>query len=598
MADAPTSGPTAPVPRDPQPSVDRIDGLANRILTGDILLPKFQRSFVWDRPQIISLLDSVGRGYPIGSVLLWQSRQELRSENRIADLEIQLPKPDYPVNYLLDGQQRLSTICAAMYWNGTDARSRWNLAYDLRAQQFVHLDTLDDPPPYRIRLNRLPDAARYFAHVGALDSSGMDDREELKARANALFNRFKDYKIATVTLGDMAIEDVAPIFERINSTGTPLTIVDLMRAATWSPDFDLIDTIDSLLAHLAGKDFGQIDKKVVLRNLSAAAGGGFSTNSIDDLRKRSSEGLTNAANEVREAYLRMVDYLTTQIRIPRAEIVPYVNQLTVLGEVFRQISAPNADQYRAIGEWFWQTALAGYFSGWNTGSMAADLAAVSTFARGEVDQIRAAVTAPTAQIWTARQFRSNNAHAKVLAIVLSHREPVDLLTGQRIDTGAALAWTNQKEFHHFFPRDYLAGRGVVQQRINSLANIVMLTSDSNKRVTNRAPSDYLADVESALGDALPDALARNVISQEAFEAAKADDFERFLALRARDIHERVMELAGWAAAVEDQPGPSVELASDAPEALEAQGEEPDYTYEPPAHDAIAATAEELATNRS
>jgi uncharacterized protein with ParB-like and HNH nuclease domain len=63
------SGPTAPVPKDPQPSVDRIDSLATRILNGDILLPKFQRSFVWERPQIISLLDSVSRGYPIGSVL-------------------------------------------------------------------------------------------------------------------------------------------------------------------------------------------------------------------------------------------------------------------------------------------------------------------------------------------------------------------------------------------------------------------------------------------------------------------------------------------------------------------------------------------------
>lgn len=83
--------------------------------------------------------DSVGRGYPIGSVLLWQSRQELRSENRIADLEIKLPKPDYPVNYLLDGQQRLSTICAAMHWKGADPKSRWNLAYDLRQHQFIHL---------------------------------------------------------------------------------------------------------------------------------------------------------------------------------------------------------------------------------------------------------------------------------------------------------------------------------------------------------------------------------------------------------------------------------------------------------------------------
>src|SRR4051794_12443396 len=90
VAKAATSGPTAAVPKDPQPTVDRIDELSRRIVSGDILLPKFQRDFVWERPQILTLLDSVARGYPIGSVLLWQSRQELRSENRIADLE----KPD------------------------------------------------------------------------------------------------------------------------------------------------------------------------------------------------------------------------------------------------------------------------------------------------------------------------------------------------------------------------------------------------------------------------------------------------------------------------------------------------------------------------
>lgn len=73
------SGPTAPVPKDPQPSVDRIDELARRILKGDILLPKFQSGLVWDKEQILTLLDSVARGYPIGSILLWQSRQELRS---------------------------------------------------------------------------------------------------------------------------------------------------------------------------------------------------------------------------------------------------------------------------------------------------------------------------------------------------------------------------------------------------------------------------------------------------------------------------------------------------------------------------------------
>ena len=118
-----SSGPTATPPKDPQPSVDRIDELARRVLSGDILLPKFQREFIWTRQQVLDLLDSIASNYPIGSILLWQSRQELTSENRIADLTIDLPKPDYPVNYLLDGQQRLSTICGAIFWRGTDQSS-------------------------------------------------------------------------------------------------------------------------------------------------------------------------------------------------------------------------------------------------------------------------------------------------------------------------------------------------------------------------------------------------------------------------------------------------------------------------------------------
>ena len=584
MSTAATSGPTAPVPKDPQPSVDRIDGLASRILSGDILLPKFQRSFVWERPQIVSLLDSVARGFPIGSVLLWQSRQELRSENRIADLEIALPKPDYPVNYLLDGQQRLSTICGAMHWHGSDPKSRWNLAYDLRNQGFVHLETLDDPPLHQIRLNKLPDAAKYFGQMAALDGG---DKEELQARANALFNRFKDYKIATVTLGDMSIDDVAPIFERINSSGTQLTIVDLMRAATWSPDFDLIDTIDALLSAVSSKDFGTIDKKVVLRDLSAAAGGGFSTDSIDDLRKLQPDALTAAAEDTKQAYLRTVDFLATQMRIPSAQIVPYSNQLTVLAEIFRRVSAPTAGQYTAITKWFWRTAVAGYFSGWNTGAMASDLKAVGEFASGNAAELAADVTAPRAEIWTTRQFRANNAHAKLLAIILAHRDPIDLLTGQRIDPGNALAWTNQKEFHHFFPRDYLDNKGVARQRINALANIVMLTSDSNKKISNRAPSDYLRDVEEAAktaGADVKDWFDRNLISSEAFEAAKADDFERFLSLRAQAIHAHVLGLAAWAVTRVDAP--ELHLEQDDAEMLSAAEEDADYAYEPSTVDAV------------
>jgi hypothetical protein len=147
--------------RAPVPTVDRIEELAERILRADILLPKFQRDFVWGKRQILDLLDSIANNYPVGSVLLWRSREQLRSERNIADLEIAKTEEDYPVNYLLDGQQRLSTVCGALFWRGKEPDSRWNLAYDLREKKFLHLDTLDEPPVHQVRLNKLLEGGRF-----------------------------------------------------------------------------------------------------------------------------------------------------------------------------------------------------------------------------------------------------------------------------------------------------------------------------------------------------------------------------------------------------------------------------------------------------
>jgi hypothetical protein len=395
----------------------------------------------------------------------------------------------------------------------------------------------------------LADPAKFFQHVAQLSELG-EEADQLEAAATGFFNRFKDYKLATVTLGDMPLQDVAPIFERINSTGTPLTIVDLMRAATWSPEFDLIDAIDGVLDDLSAKDFDGVDRKVILRNLSASAGGGFSTGSIERLRELTPESLSDAVAGTRDAYMRMVDFLSTHIHVAGAQVIPYANQLTVLGELFRRVPAPTAAQFVAIEQWFWKTAIAGYFGGWNTGQMATDLTAVRRFAEGATAEIEVpALTRPGPDIWEKRQFRLNNAHAKLLAIVLAHHHPVDLLTGQAIDTTHALAWVNTKEFHHFFPQKFLKDElGLDARRINALANIIMLSAGSNNRISNSRPSVYLewvVDAAAAAGADLNNWLANNLISPEAFEAARADNYDEFLRLRSETIHAAVLPMAGW-----------------------------------------------------
>jgi hypothetical protein len=540
-----TSGPQAPVPKDPQPSVDRIDELARRVLLGDILLPKFQREFVWKYQQALDLLDSVAKNFPIGSLLLWQSRQELRSENRIADLEIELPRPDYPVNYLLDGQQRLSTICGALFWKGSNPNSIWNIGYDLRNKCFLHLDSLEDPPQHIVRVNKLADGAAFYKYCATLDTLSAPDKDSLKHNADQLFNRFKDYKVATVTLGDMSIQDVAPIFERINSTGTRLTIVDLMRAATWSQDFDLIDSIDAVLTNLDAREFGGIDRKVVLRVLSSAAGGGFSAESIDALRNHSTDILKSAMQETQAAFEKVVDFLATQIMIPSDSVVPYANQLVVLAEIFRLCKAPTAVQYIEINKWFWRTASSSYFSGWNTGNMSRDKKAIAEFVAGVTEDIAVTAFKPNLRVWEQKAFRLDNALAKTLAIILAHNQPVDLLTGQRIDARRALSWVNSKEFHHFFPRDYLKSVGVDSGKANCLANIIMLTSASNKTISNKKPSNYLQQVRAMSGANLCDWLRSNLISEDAYRAALSDDYDTFITERSKSIDQRISDLTGW-----------------------------------------------------
>ena len=178
----------------------------------------------------------------------------------------------------------------------------------------------------------------------------------MEARAKELFDRFKDYMITTVTLHEMSIEAVAPIFERINSRGTPLTIVDLMRAATWSEEFDLIDAITDITDELSVKYFGSIERKAILRSISAAAGGGFSEASINDLRKHSPQELERAVAQTKEAYSRAVDFMATELHIPSDKQVPYVNQVVVLAEVFRLIKHFTPDQLAETRRWFWQLA--------------------------------------------------------------------------------------------------------------------------------------------------------------------------------------------------------------------------------------------------
>jgi hypothetical protein len=443
------------------------------------------------------------------------------------------------VNYLLDGQQRLSTICGVLHWSPGDPKSVWNVVFDLRSERFFHIDHAEELPVYQIPLRRLKDAAEYFRKLSSLDN------EQYRAAADLLFNRFKDYQLPLVTLGDMSINDVAPVFERINSTGTRLTIYDLMRAATWSPEFDLSKTIDDIKSSLESKRFHTFDNKTFLRALGAASGNDFSSGSIDALRGLPSETLLKAAGELKDAAQLAADFLATEIGAPRAEALPYANQFAVLCELFRVLPNPNAAQLAEIKHWFWLTTLSGYFGGWNSGQMTIDARSIRAFAEGKSLSLQVSAAIPNSSLWLEKPFRSNSAVSKMLGVMLGHRAALDLITGQKIDADKSLAWSNDKEYHHFFPQTYLARMGISSVHANVVGNIVLMTSRSNISIRDAAPSTYLQRIIASDGrDALIQRLESNLIPESALDAALADDYRTFLEVRGRHLHRIAVELAG------------------------------------------------------
>lgn len=531
--------------KDPKPTSERIQQLATRVLTGDIALPEFQRPFVWKRKQILDLLDSIYRNFPIGSMLVWESKQDLASKRTIADLQINERSETYPINYLLDGQQRLSTICGVLHWSPGNPKSVWNVIFDLKTSKFSYLDHIDGLPPHQIPLRNLSNPSLYYRRLVNLEN------DELSAKADILFNRFTDYQVPLVTLGDMSVKDVAPVFERINSTGTRLTIFDLMRAATWSPDFDLGRTVATISSALEPKKFSNLDSKTFLRALAAAGRSDFSAESIDALRELSLTDLQDAAQATKEAAEHAADFLSTEVGVPRAEALPYANQFAVLCEIYRLTPTPSASQLTEIRQWFWRTTLTSYFGGWDNGQMSADAQAVRAWALAPENGLKATSVMPTAQVWRIKTFRSNSAISKMTGLMLASQQPVDLINGAKIDIGKSLSWSNDKEYHHFFPQAYLRGKNGPSS--NLIANIVLLTSASNITIRDAAPKDYLTRIIKTDGrDVLLQRLKKSMVSEEALDAALNNDYESFLSARASTLHAEALRLVGDSITIDEE----------------------------------------------
>ena len=524
-----------------QPSPVRISVLLGDIERGHIKIPTFQRHEIWTNEQVVELLDSIRRGFPIGSFLLWQTDQTLISERQIGGFHLPQTPDGMPRQYVLDGQQRITTLYATLSRLPQELPERYQLQYHLLEKEFIPYTP--EQPESVVPMSVLFEPSSYGKLMAQFQQSR--DSERLTNELNTLYETFRNYELAVVVTDAPALEDVAIIFERINRSGTHLTLFDLMVAATWGQDqgeFDLRQETESILEDLAENQFDELDKTTVLRSMSTIENGSARRASIEALRNESKADLRLLIQRTKDAMKRAVDFLGTSIQVHSVAMLPYERQFVAITHFMANNRRLTASHHDALRRWFWRTSFSERYRRGGEAQFDEDMVYLGQ-APEDPNRLERFGSPPNADFFINTEFRKASAAAKAYAALMACQNPVNLTNGVAIDVGTALSTFNSREFHHIFPKRVLKDANTEDGLINSLSNICMLAASENKALGSQKPSVYLAGIRDEFGDEeFQLRLRSSLISEEAVVAALDDDYATFIQVRSKDLAQAVSEI--------------------------------------------------------
>ena len=498
-----------------------------RILDGTIRIPGFQRTFVWEPDRSAALIDSLFKGYPVGSVLLWRTRTPLRTEKRLGGFELPPPDKDYPVDYVLDGQQRLTTIFAtfqtALDAPDPDPEVWLPIYYDFEADsdaqqsQFVALNPSDADDRRHFALNTFFEPVKFSRAVSGLT----EDRNVEIVREQ---QSFVEALLAVETFESEDRASVAIVFERVNRMGVPLDIFQLLTAWTWSEDFDLQQKFEELAEELGDFGFQDVgtDSDLMLRCCAAILLGDPSPTALVDV-----SGATVRADFDRVATsIRLaIDFVRDNLEVRHLKFLPYSAQLIPLAAFFslRQGDALQDTERRELLRWFWRSSFSHRYSGNPGRNIKRDVEEALKLRNGETTTLADIVVTIGPSFFTVNRFASKNVATKTFVLMLASLGPRSFLSGAAVKLDVVLSEPNRSEYHHCYPKAALRDLNVELDRINALANFAIISRSDNRTISNKAPSVYRGKMptdtsEIQAGALIPDSLF-------------VDDFDLFIADR-------------------------------------------------------------------
>jgi hypothetical protein len=407
-----------------------LEDLVDEVLTGGIRIPGFQRLFRWQWEDVKQLMDSIIRGYPIGSMLLW-ARPAQAEELKIGSLNISASSRDEAL-WVVDGQQRLTSLANALHADGL-LDARFAIAYNLVSQTFVKPV---GEHPHVIGLPTIFDLQRLLKWF-----SDHPESTQYFQEATRIAKAIREYSIPAYIVKQDDESVLRDIFDRMNNYGKRLTRAEIFSALHGGTEGEgksqtLADISSNInLRYL----FGEIDDDTVLRAILARRGPDvtrdirteFSTESRRVFREFPDETPAQAYRAGEEALSRTVKFLQEDAGVPHFSFLSYRYLLVVLTRFFAHHPQPVQRNMDLLKRWFWRAAIIGpeVFSGWTQAGRVLCSQIIPNDEMQSVQNLLKTVPEDSLRLPNIHSFRSTAASTRILLCAMWSRKPRSFITG-------------------------------------------------------------------------------------------------------------------------------------------------------------------------
>ncbi len=407
--------------------------LSALVTSGRLRLPQFQRSFRWDAQDVLNLFDSILRGYPFGSLLLWQ-REAIEENVKVGALEVQAGARQDAL-WVVDGQQRITSLVNAVDPRGM-ADPRFALGYSLRAKKVVLLNRNEGssviPLPDLFDFARALEWLRNNPDV----SNAAENIQEVAARLNRL-------SIPAIIMEEANEGTLREIFDRINSRGKRLNPAEIFDAIHGGPNRGL--TTSGIATHVNEQTrFGRLDDKVVVQALLVRRHPDITRdlhNEFSPSRRNVSafpeENKEEAYKETERALVSAIRFLQQISGVPHMTFLPFRFQLLVLTRFFALFPEPHDRNLELISRWFWRTSVGAETLGISGSQRDLRYMAKLIVPGKESSSVQRLIKAAELTIKPESDFtnlldlttfRTDRANSKVVLAALWNKHPVDVRT--------------------------------------------------------------------------------------------------------------------------------------------------------------------------